>query len=436
MKILLKNIYAALPEGENHFPAVRQCDVGIEDDRIAFAGQAPEDFAYDKIIEGADKFVIPGLINAHTHAPMTLLRHRADDMLFMTWLFDHIFPMEARLQEGDCYWGTMLAVCELLRSGATCFNEMYYFMDDIVRACAESGIRAVLSQGLLGESRTDPAGLSRLETAAADVRRFYGSQNGRLTFLLAPHAPYTCAPDYVKLIIEQAKELGVGIHTHISESRDENARIAEKYGKTPFEYFESVGLFELPTVAAHCVHLTENDIAILARHNVSVAANPVSNLKLANGAAPVKKLLAAGINVALGTDGAASNNSQNMLRELGYLCLVHKGFNEDAECVPAARGLHIATMGGAKALGLADQIGSIEPGKKADLAILNLNHSHFFPRSNLLAALCYGAQGSEVETVLVDGEILLENGALTKIDEERVRFEAQKIAERICGGMS
>jgi len=436
VRILLKNIYAALPEGDFGLPAIRQCDVGIEGDRIAFVGDAPADFAYDKIIDGADKLVIPGLINAHTHAPMTLLRHRADDMLFMTWLFDHIFPMEARLQDGDCYWGTMLSVCEMLRSGATCFNEMYYFMEDIVRACAESGVRAVLSQGLLGDSAADPAGLSRLDTAAADVRRFHGTQNGRLTFLMAPHAAYTCAPDYVKLIVERARELGVGIHTHISESRDENAQVAQKYGKTPVEYFESLGLFELPTVAAHCVHLTENDIAILAKHNVSVATNPVSNLKLANGAAPVKKLLAAGINVALGTDGAASNNSLNMIRELGCLCLVHKGFNEDAECVPAAQGLHIATLGGAMALGLGDRISSIEPGKKADLAILNLNHSHFSPRSNLLAALCYGAQGNEVETVMVDGEILLENGAFTKIDEERVRFEAQRIAERICGGIS
>ena len=436
MRILLKNISAAVPEGELGLPAIRQCDIGIEGDKIAFVGQAPAQFAPDKTIDGADRLVIPGLVNAHTHTPMVLLRNRADDLPFMTWLYDHIFPMEDRLRAGDCYWGTMLAICELLRSGATCFNEMYYFMDDIVRACAEGGIRAVLSQGLLGESREDPAGLSRLEAATADIRKYNNTENGRLTFLLAPHAPYTCAPDYVRLIIERARELGVGIHTHISESRDENAQIAEKYGKTPFEYFEGLGLFELPTVAAHCVHITDSDIAIVARYGVSVATNPVSNLKLSNGAAPVKKLLAAGVNVALGTDGAASNNSLNMIRELGYLCLVHKGFNEDAECVPAARGLHIATMGGAKALGLGNAIGSIEAGKKADLAILNLNYSHFSPRSSLLAALCYGAQGNEVETVLVDGEILLENGSFTRLDEERVRWEAQKISDRVCGGIA
>ena len=422
MKILLKSISAAVPGGELGWPEIRQCDVGIEGDRISFVGEAPADFIPDRIVNGADRLVIPGLVNAHAHAAMTLLRHRADDLPFMTWLFDNIIPMEKRLQPGDVYWGTMLAACEMLRSGTTCFNDMYFTGSEIVRACQESGLRAVLSEGLVDGND--------LDAAADDVRRY--RDQDRLTFMLAPHAPYTCAPDYVRLIIERAKELRVGIHTHIAESRGEITQIAEKYGKTPFEYFESVGLFELPTVAAHCVYMTDSDIEILAKYNVSVATNPVSNLKLANGVAPVKKLLKVGINVALGTDGAASNNSLNMIREMGVLCLVHKGVNEDAQCVPAAHGVHIATMGGARALGLGGEIGSIEAGKKADLAILNLNYSHFTPRSNLLAALCYGAQGNEVETVLVDGEILLENGRLTRLDEERIRWEAQRVAGRIC----
>ena len=432
MKILLKNIYAALPESENSL-AVRRCDIGVEGDRFAFVGEAPMDFEADKVIDGGDRLVIPGFVNAHTHASMTLLRGRADDLPFMTWLFDRILPMEARLQPGDCYWGTLLAVCEMLRSGTTCYSDMYDMVGENARACVESGIRAVHARGLLGESGDDPKGLARLELATAEVREYQRAGAGRVTFMLAPHAPYTCAPDYVRRVVERAKALGLGLHTHISESRDENAQIAEKYGKTPFAYFESAGLFELPVVAAHCVHLTEHDIEIAAKYNVSVATNPVSNLKLANGAAPLKRLQEAGVNIALGTDGAASNNSLNMIRELGYLCLVHKGINEDPECVPAAQGVWIATMGGAKALGLAQETGSIEPGKKADLAILNLRHSHLSPRSNLLAALCYGAQGNEVETVLVNGEILLENGAFTKLDEERIQWEAQRISERLVG---
>jgi 5-methylthioadenosine/S-adenosylhomocysteine deaminase len=234
MKTMLKNIYAALPEGENTL-AVRRCDIGVEGDRILFAGDVPEDFAPDKTIQGEDKFVIPGFVNAHTHASMTLLRGRADDLPFMTWLFGHIVPMEDRLQPGDCYWGTMLAICEMLRSGTTCYNDMYFFLEDSVRACTETGIRAVLSQGLLGESREDAGGLSRLNQAAADIKEYRGAGEGRLQFMLAPHAPYTCAPDYIALIPARAKELGVGLHTPISESRDENAQIAEKYGQTPFE---------------------------------------------------------------------------------------------------------------------------------------------------------------------------------------------------------
>ena len=432
MRILLKNIYAAAP-GMEGLPEVRQCDVGVDGDKIAFVGQAPADFVPERTIDGADRLVIPGLVNAHTHAYMTLLRHRADDLPFGTWLFGHILPMEDRLQPGDCYWGTMLAACEMLRSGTTCYNDMYISTEENVRACVDAGMRGVLSRGLVGESGEDTGGISRLNDAAAEIREFRGAGKGRLTFLLAPHAPYTCAPGYVRLVIERARALGVGIHTHLGESRGEIETLAERYGKTPFAYMEDLGLFELPAVAAHCVYMTEEDIAILARRGVSVATNPVSNLKLANGVAPVKALLAAGVNVALGTDGAASNNSLNMLRELGMLCLVHKGWNEDAECVPAARGLQIATMGGALALGLGDTVGSIEPGKKADLTILNLNYSHFTPRSNMLAALCYGAQGNEAETVLVDGEILLDGGAFTRLDEERIRWEAQRIAERVCG---
>jgi len=438
MRILLKSIYAVLPKGEDSL-AVRRCDVGVEGDRILFAGEAPADFAPDKTIQGEDKLVVPGLVNAHTHAAMTLLRGRADDLPFMTWLFDHIIPMEDRLQKGDgdrlgdCYWGTMLAACEMLRSGTTCFNDMYFFIEDIACACMESGMRAVLSQGLLGNSRSDPGGLSRLNEAVADIKKYRGAGEGRLGFMLAPHAPYTCAPGYVALVAETARELGVRIHTHLGESRKEIEDLHAKYGQTPFEYMEAAGLFELPTVAAHCVYMTDADIEIARRYGISVATNPVSNLKLANGVAPLKRLQEAGVNIALGTDGAASNNSQNMIRELGTLCLVHKGINEDPECVPAAQGLHIATMGGARALGLADEIGSIEPGKKADLAILNLRHSHWTPRSNLLAALCYGAQGNEVETVLVNGEILLENGALTRMDEERIQWEAQRVSERLGG---
>ncbi|MDR0531623.1 MAG: amidohydrolase [Oscillospiraceae bacterium] len=432
VKLLLKEIRAVLPDGDG--VQLSRCDIGVEGGGVAFVGQAPPEFAPDKVIDGSKRLVMPGLINAHTHAYMTLFRNRADDLPFRAWLFDRILPMEDRLRPGDSYWGAMLACCEMLRSGTTCYNDMPIFSPENARAALDSGMRAVIGRGLVGEGYDDPGGLRRLGEAEAEIAEYRGCGEGRLRFMLAPHAPYTCAPAYLRRVIETARRLGVGIHTHLGESRGEIAGLKEQYQQTPFEYMEAAGLFALPTVAAHCVYMTENDMAIAARHGVSVATNPVSNLKLANGVAPVPKMLKAGINVALGTDGAASNNSLNMLRELGYLCLLHKGWNEDPESLPAARGIFIATMGGAKALGLADQVGSIEPGKRADLTILNLEQSHWYPHSDLLGALCYGAQGGEVETVLVNGEILLENGSFTKLDEERVRYEAQRVSDRVCGG--
>lgn len=430
MKILLRNIRALLPEGGGF--AIRECCVGVEGGRIAFAGGQPLDFAPDRVIGGAGRLVIPGLVNAHTHAYMTVFRNRADDLPFNDWLFGNILPMEDRLRPGDSYWGALLAACELLRGGATCYNDMYIHAEENARAAVESGMRAVLSRGLVGESRDDPGGIEHLRQAREEIAAFAGAGEGRVAFRLAPHAPYTCAPDYQALVAETARELGVGIHTHLGESRAEIAGLLEKYNATPFELFERSGLLDLPAVAAHCVYMTENDIALASRVGLNVATNPVSNLKLANGFAPVPKLLAAGVNVALGTDGAASNNALNMIRELNFLCLLHKGKCEDAGAVTAAQGLRIATLNGAKALGLGDVTGSIEPGKKADLAILNIGQSHWYPHSNLLAALCYGAQGSEVETVMVDGEILLENGRFTKLDEERIRYEVQRISDRVC----
>ncbi|MDR3314355.1 MAG: amidohydrolase [Oscillospiraceae bacterium] len=430
MKLLLQNIKALLPEDGTL--AVRECSVGVEGDKIAFVGQTPPGFAPDKTILGEGRLVIPGLVNAHTHAYMTIFRNRADDLPFNQWLFENILPMEDRLQSGDSYWGALLAACEMLRGGTTCYNDMYISTDENARAAVESGMRAVLSRGLVGESRSDPGGVDRLRQASDEIKAYRGAGDGRISFCLAPHAPYTCAPAYLEWIAETARELDVGIHIHLGESRAEIAGLQEKYGKTPFALVESTGLLALPTVAAHCVYMTQEDIAIAARTGMCVATNPVSNLKLANGFAPVPQLLAAGVNVALGTDGAASNNALNMFRELNFLCLLHKGNQEDAQSVTAAQGLHIATLGGAAALGLGEQTGSIEPGKKADLAILNIRQSHWYPHSNLLAALCYGAQGSEVETVLVDGEILLEDGAFTRLDEERIRYEVQRISDRIC----
>jgi 5-methylthioadenosine/S-adenosylhomocysteine deaminase len=251
----------------------------------------------------------------------------------------------------------------------------------------------------------------------------------RLSFRLGPHAPYSCAPDYLRLVADVAHEEGMGIHIHIAESQSETDGIWRDHHMTPVEYVEAAGIFEAPTIAAHCVRVSERDRAILASHGVSVVTNPASNMKLGNGFAPVPELMAAGVNVCLGTDGAASNNAQNMFREMGLLALIHKGTHDTPQCVSAVETLRMATECGARALGL--ETGRIEVGRKADLALLDLDAPSLTPNNNLVASLAYSANGSEVDTVIVDGRVVMEGRELKTIDEERVRFEIGRICARL-----
>jgi 5-methylthioadenosine/S-adenosylhomocysteine deaminase len=256
-----------------------------------------------------------------------------------------------------------------------------------------------------------------------------GNECDRLSFRLGPHAPYTCGPDYLRMVADVAKEKGLGIHIHLAESVTESENMRKDHDCTPIEYALNAGVFDVPTIAAHCVQMTENDIKILADHNVSAMTIPASNMKLGNGFAPVPEMMAAGINVCLGTDGAASNNAHNMFREMGYLSMIHKGTHATPQCVGAPEVFSAATINGAKALGL--NTGSIEKGKKADLAILRLDVPSMIPNNNLLAALCYSANGSEVDTVIIDGRIVMEGGELKTIDEERVYSEIRSMCSRL-----
>ena len=286
-------------------------------------------------------------------------------------------------------------------------------------------MRAVICRGLVGGDydKND----IRLQQALEEMEE--GRECDRLTFRLGPHAPYTCGPDYLRMVADVAKEKGLGIHIHLAESVTESENMRKDHDCTPIEYALNAGIFDVPTIAAHCVQMTENDIKILADHNVSVVTNPASNMKLGNGFASVPEMMAAGINVCLGTDGAASNNAQNMFREMGYLSMIHKGTHATPQCVGAPEVFRAATINGAKALGL--NTGSIEKGKKADLAILRLDVPSMMPNNNLLAALCYSANGSEVDTVIIDGRIVMEGGELKTIDEERVYSEIRSMCSRL-----
>ena len=412
MGIVLKNILALLPDGDRD--VIRETDIYIEGKRIASIGGKPEGFSEDKVIDGKDRFAIPGLVNCHTHSYMSFMRNVADDLSFMDWLFGSIDPIEQQMTDEDTYWGAWLAIIEMMKSGTTCFNDMQMNIHQTTRAVKESGMRAVISRGLVG-SGNDEAGQMRLKQAYEE--RDAAADCDRLTFMLGPHAPYTCDDGFMRIVSEEAKKNNMRIHVHLSESESEIEQIREKYRCTPIEMAEKNGLFDVPAVAAHCVQITEEDMDILKRRHVSVVTNPASNMKLGNGFAPVPGMLEKGINVCIGTDGAASNNSLNLFHEMSLLALIHKGVKRTPQCISAGETIRIATINGARALGLEKEIGSLEEGKKADIAILNLNTPSLTPRNNLIAGLSYSANGSEVETVIIDGKITMENRKILTMDE-------------------
>lgn len=426
MGIVIKNALAILPQGAED--VIQETSIYIEGDKIAAIGDAPEGFTEDKVIDGKDKLVIPGLINCHTHSYMSFMRNVADDLSFMDWLFGTIDPIEQQMTDEDTYWGANLAIIEMMKSGTTCFNDMQMNIHQTTRAVKESGMRAVICRGLVG-SGNDEAGQMRLRQAYEE--RDAARDCDRLTFRLGPHAPYTCDDAFLKIVAQEAKKENMGIHVHLSESVSEIEQIQEKYGCTPIALAEKCGIFDVPAIAAHCVQVTEEDMDILVRKNVSVVTNPASNMKLGNGFAPIGRMLEKGINICLGTDGAASNNCLNMFHELSLLTLIHKGTGKTPQCVSAKEGFRIATINGARALGLEKEIGSIEVGKKADLAILDLNTPSLTPRNNLIAGLSYSANGSEVDTVIINGQITMENRRILTMNEQLVYRKIQQIIERM-----
>lgn len=407
---------------------ISQGDIAIEQGKILAVGQIPSDFIADRIIEAEGMLAMPGFINCHTHAAMTLLRSYADDLPLMEWLSTKIWPLEENLVPEDIYWGTMLSFAEMLRSGTTTFLDMYFHMDQVAKAAEEVGIRAVLSRGMISFGPSAEAAISQSREL---VKEWHGKADGRITVMLGPHAPYTCSPDYLKRVMELADELGIGIHIHLAETENEISEITEKYGKRPIELMNSIGLFDgRHVVAAHCVHLTDEEIAVLAEKQVGVAHNPESNMKLASGIAPVPKMLAKGVRVGIGTDGASSNNNLDMLQETRSAALLHKVNQMDATVLPAYQALEMATVLGAQALGL-KEVGQLVPGYIADIILFDLEKPHLYPRHDLVANLVYAAQASDVDTVLVDGNILMERGILTTIDEKAVLKKAQEVTDAL-----
>jgi len=430
-RILIKGATVITVESQDDI--INDGEIAIEGQHIVSvgpAGSAPEDFGPDKVLDAAGMLAMPGFVNSHTHAAMTLLRSYADDLPLMKWLEEKIWPLEAKLEDEDIYWGTMLCCLEMIRSGTTTFADMYFSMNQVAQAVDRAGMRADLSRGMIG---VGPEAQAALDFYPDFVAQWHGQANGRINVRLGPHAPYTCPPDYLKKVISLAGELNVGIHIHLAETKTEIEDMANKYGMTPIGLMDSLGLFELPVLAAHCVHLDDGDIEILARKKVGVAHNPESNMKLASGVAPVTRMLEAGVTVGLGTDGAASNNNLDMLEETRSAALLQKVNTMNPLALPSFQALRMATAGGAGALGIADRVGVIRKGLKADIILMDTRKPHFFPRHDWIANVVYAAQSSDVNTVIIDGSIIMEDRKVLTIDENEVYGQIGARAKRLTG---
>ena len=427
MRILIKNAQILTMTA----PELQKGDILIIEDKIAAVGQVPREMltSSEKVIEADNHLAMPGLINAHTHAAMTLLRSYADDLELMTWLHDEIWPAEDKMDAEDIYWGTMLAIAEMIKGGTTTFADMYGpFMDKVAEAVTSSGIRANLSRGCVGAA--DPEEIKIAENIAL-FEQYNNGSDGRIKVWFGPHAPYTCSKEYLQKLAQAAWERGSGIHVHLAETTSELEQIKEGYGLSPVEYLAQAGIFDGPCLAAHGVWLSDEEIAFLKGKDVSVVHNPVSNMKLSSGAAPVAKMLACGLNVGLGTDGASSNNSLDMFKEMAAAAFLSKLSTMEPTSLPAYEVLKMATVGSAKALHWDKEIGTLEAGKKADLILLDLNQPHFCPWNNSVNDLVYSAKSSDVTHTIVNGQILMEERKLLTIDLAEVMAHAQKCAKRI-----
>ena len=421
MGIVLKGIAAALGEALT----VKRVDIRIKGNKIEKISESPLPVApADELVSGEGKLAIPGFVNLHTHLPMVLFRGAADDLPLEEWLRDRIWPLEARLTDEAVYWGSLLGLAEMIRSGTTAFSDMYFHLDAIERAVAESGMRAVLSYGIIA-AELDAHGKEELARAEETVKRLKDGEE-RMKAAVAPHSIYTCGREVWKRAVELALEQEVPIHTHLSETRTEVADCYVRHRMSPVELLQEWGGFSAPTIAAHCVHVTPSDVDILARHRVTVAHCPRSNAKLGNGIAPISRLRSAGVNVGIGTDGAASNNSLDMASELRFAALSAKAASGDPTIIPAREAVRMATVVGARALGLD---GTIAEGNRADIAIVDLEQVETIPTSDPLSSLVYSAGRGAVTDVVVDGRFLMRDRSLTTIDEDRVKYEVKEIAK-------
>jgi len=400
------------------------------------ADQIAAAYTAGDVVDCSGCVVIPGLINAHTHAPMTLLRGLADDLRLDVWLMGYVMPVEQEFVRPDfCWLGTQLACAEMIRSGTTCFADMYYYEEAVADAAAQAGLRAICGETVLKFPSPDAQSYDEsLEHARDFILRWKG--HPLITPAVAPHAPYTTTAELLRACAQLALEFDVPLHIHIAETAQEVEEHRAEYGMPMVPWVKKQGVLDAKVTAAHCVHLDEGEMHTLLHHGVGVAHNPTSNLKLANGFAPVVRMLELGLDVGIGTDGPASNNDLDMWEEMRLAALLAKGVTSDPTALPARQALTMATIGGARALHVDELIGSLEPGKRADLAVVDLRSVHTTPKFTrdseaLYAQLVYATKGNDVRDVMCQGQWLMRGRELFTLDEQELMAEAAGVARKI-----
>ena len=425
--ILIKNALILNPEND----ISGKKDLLIKNDLIdEIADDISPDNA-DKVIDATDKILLPGLVNTHTHLSMTLFRGLADDLSLDEWLNDNIWPIEANLNGYYCYIGALLGAVELIKSGTTTFSDMYFYMEDVAKAVDESGLRAVLAYGMIdfGDEEKRKA---EIEENMKLFNNCNDTADGRIKVFLGPHSPYTASEELLKEVRRLADEYNIGIHIHVSETQKEIDDVSAEKGLRPFEYLNSIGLLGPDVVCAHSVWLSDREIEIIKEKGVKISHNPCSNMKLASGIAPVSKLLENDICVAIGTDGASSNNNLDLIEELKTASLLQKVSTLDPKVLTSDEAIAMGTISGARALGLDDEIGTVEVGKKADLILIDTNCANMVPDSSTLSSnIIYSANGSNVDTTICNGKVLMENRKLTTLDEMEIYQKAREAIDQL-----
>lgn len=403
--------------------------VATKNGRISYMGRevAAPPIRAGKTIEANGKVATPGLINCHTHLSMTVFRGIAEDQKLRRWLSETIWPLEAKLEAEDVYDGALLGCLEMIKSGTTCFADMYFHEEMVAKAVEKAGLRAVLAPGIIGAE--DSKRGERLLKESIDIaRNFHGYANRRIKIRLGPHSVYTCSPGLLRKVRERASAYDVGIHMHLAESKEMAKMVKEKYGLTEVELLESIGFLQSDVLAAHCIYLSDKEMKLMAKREVKVSYNPVANMKIGLGISKTKDLMGFGVTVGIGTDGPASNNSLDMFEDMKVAALLQKVYYMDPTVLPAQRVLKMATVDGARALELEKATGSLEVGKRADIILIDFRKPHLTPAHDVYANLVYSARGSDVDTVIVDGNVLMEGRKVKTLDEEIVMEKAQETA--------